>query len=103
MDTLLVVVVAHRFNGCEDSVSTISDEDKRMLVMHIVEKVFIPDVMIVLHGFVAQMSREILAKKEWMDAVGFAPFHEPIPLDLRVAQQHLADSIVTALKERPAK
>ncbi len=80
-----------------------TDEDKKMVVMHVVEKVFIPDVLIVLHGFIAQLKHQIIYQHEYKQAFGFQIAQPVIPLDLRDAQEHLAESIAVALADYPPK
>ncbi len=77
------------------------DVDKQMVIKHIVEKVFIPDVMVQLQPFIAQMVKQSIESYEWYKEVGFAPAHQPINLDLRNAQDKLAQAIVIATKEQP--
>ena len=79
------------------------EADTKLVVMHIVEKVFIPDLMVVVHGFMHKAIEQTEVKKEWLREVGFAPAMPPVVLDLRDAQEHLASSIATALKEREPK
>lgn len=72
-----------------------------MLIMHIVEKVFIPEVLIVLNNFTQKVGEQAVYKHEYKEVTGFYPALPPVELDLQTAQIKLADSIAIALKEYP--
>lgn len=77
------------------------DSDKKMLVMHIVEKVFLPDVLVILSSVIGAVTDQAIYKHEYKKATGFDIGMPQIKLDLREAQTRLADAIATATKEYP--
>ncbi len=80
-----------------------NDADRRMVIEKVVEKVFMPDVLIVLKGFMQEAVGQALFVNGYKDATGFDIAQPPVVLDLRHAQDHLVDSLAVVLKEEVTK
>lgn len=77
------------------------EADKKMIVAHIVDKVFVPDLMVALLSFGQQVQKQAIEQHEWEKEFGFSPAMPPISLDIRAAQDRLSSAIVIATRETP--
>ncbi len=75
------------------------DQDRILLIATIVEKVFIPDVMVQLNGFVVSLKNQIINTHEYKQITGYDVVQAPVTLDLRTAQTRLVESLAIALRE----
>jgi len=75
------------------------DVDKKMVVSHIVEHIFLSDVMVILNGFIVKLNEWITYERGYYETTGYHLTTPPILFDLRHAQMHLTGSICAALKE----
>ena len=76
------------------------EADKKMVVAHIVEDIFIPEVVVVLHGFIAKFKEQVVFEHEYHKVTGYHLATPPVFLDLRHAEMHLTDSLATVFKEK---
>lgn len=77
------------------------DRDKKMLIETVIEKVFIPDVMIAVALFITKAKSSIIYQHEYHQATGYQISAPPITLDLREAEDRMSRALVVALKENP--
>lgn len=77
------------------------DSDKKMLVNHVVEQVFIPELMVLIKGAILTAKQQAVFQHEYKKATSYDINLPPFVIDFRAAQDKLAQAIVIVTKDYP--
>lgn len=78
---------------------SMTDSDKRMVVTQVVDRIFLPEVLVVVQGFIAKLKEQVIYQHEYKKDFGFNIGLPPVILDIRAAEEHLIECLIVALKD----